>query len=38
MALIDPAMNPPLGQQVSHSESESYPEVDLCQGKNIFLI
>ena len=38
MASIDPAINPPVWQQVSHSKSESYPEVDLCQGKNIILI
>ncbi|XP_045030419.1 uncharacterized protein LOC116931790, partial [Daphnia magna] len=28
---IDPTINPPVGQQINHSESESYPEEDLGQ-------
>lgn len=33
MDSIDPTINPPVGQQINHSESESYPEEDLGQGK-----
>ena len=36
MDSIDPTINPPVGQQISHSESESYPEVDLGQRKILF--
>jgi len=36
MDSIDPTINPPVGQQISHSESESYPEADLDQGKILF--